>query len=141
MSQEQTVIYTAGTMQEAHLLKDVLAEAGIEATVSNELLEGGAGVGAVGRLTDAQVVVGEEDAEEARRIALYFDGVKHKLPDDVTEETNLTEHIDGGVGEGGVWSTVPGPPYSLGNSGVNPMRSFSMRVWSNPGLQLTLRSV
>jgi len=119
MSQKQTVIYAAGTVQEAYLLKDVLAEAGIVATVTNEVLEGGAGVDVVGWVTAARVVVGEEDAEGARRIALYFDGVKGELPDDLTGETNLADHIDDsviddGAGQGGesgvtidVWPRCP----------------------------------
>ncbi|MFH1267660.1 MAG: DUF2007 domain-containing protein [Planctomycetota bacterium] len=101
MSQKQTVIYAAGTMQEAYLLKDVLAEAGIVAMVTNEVLEGGAGVDMVGWLTLARVVVSEDDAERARRIALYFEGAKHELPDDLTEETDLTDQIDDGAGQGG----------------------------------------
>ena len=101
MSQKQTVIYTAATVQEAYLLKDVLAEAGIVAVVTNEVLQGGSGVDVVGWTTAARVVVDEEDAEAARRIALYFDGVKDELPDDLTEETNLADHADNRAGEGG----------------------------------------
>ncbi len=119
MSQKQTVIYAAATVQEAYLLKDVLAEAGIVALVTNEVLEGGAGVDVIGWTTLARVVVGEDDAEAARRIALYFDGAKDRLPDDLTEETNLTDHIDdrlidSGAGEGGesgvtidIWPRCP----------------------------------
>ncbi len=106
MTRKQTVVYTARTMQEAYLLKDVLAEAGIEAIVTNEVLEGGAGVDVVGWVTLARVVVAEEDAETARRIARYFDGAKDSLPDDLTDD--LTEE---GAAEGdrSMFSANDGP--------------------------------
>lgn len=73
MSQPQTIVYTARTLQDAHLLRNLLAEQRIEAVVLNELLEGGSGVSYVGWQTAAQVVVAEEDAQRARQIAVRFD--------------------------------------------------------------------
>ena len=93
MAGRQTVIYAAGTMQEAHLLRGVLAEAGIRAWVTNDVLQGGSGVDVVGWVTLARVVVADEDAETARRIALHFDGVKHELPEDVLKETGVTDEL------------------------------------------------
>ncbi len=73
MSDEQIVIYTARTSQEAHLLKNYLSELRIRATVTNDVLERGSGVDIVGWPTLARVVVGEEDAPRARQIALDFE--------------------------------------------------------------------
>jgi hypothetical protein len=73
MSQQQTVIYAARTLQDAHLLKNLLQQFEIEAAVLNDLLERGSGVGVVGWPTSARVVVAEEDAPRAREIALEFD--------------------------------------------------------------------
>jgi len=69
----QTVVYTARTLQDAHLLKNMLADAGIEALVINDVLEGGSGVDVVGWATAARVVVEEKDAEVARQMARDFD--------------------------------------------------------------------
>jgi len=73
MPEDQTVIYTARTSQEAHLLRNLLAELGMPATVENDLLEGGSGVDVSGWTTQARVVVAGQHAEEARRIALEFE--------------------------------------------------------------------
>ena len=68
-----TVIYSARSAQQAHFLKNLLAEAGITASVTNDVLSGGAGVDLVGLSTAAKVLVAEEDAETARRFAVQFD--------------------------------------------------------------------
>ncbi len=73
MSDQNTVIYTARTMQDAHLLQNVLSEAGIRALVVNDLLQGGSGVDLVGWATSARVVVAASDALRAREMALEFD--------------------------------------------------------------------
>jgi hypothetical protein len=73
MADREVIIYAAQNLQQAHLLKFVLAEAGIRAEVSNALLQGGSGVDIVGWPTLARVVVAEPDAVEARKIALEFD--------------------------------------------------------------------
>jgi hypothetical protein len=73
MFHQQAVIYTARTMQDAYLLRNLLAEEGIRAIVVNAVLEGGSGVDIVGWPTLARVVVDQADAERARHIALVFD--------------------------------------------------------------------
>lgn len=73
MSDRQTVIYTARTMQDAHLLKNRLVELGIKAVVENDVLEQGSGVDIVGWPTLARVVVSEGDAPRARQLALEFE--------------------------------------------------------------------
>ena len=70
---EPQVIYAAANMQQAYLLKSVLADRGIVAIVANGMLQGGSGVDMVGWPTLARVVVAECDAVLARQIALEFD--------------------------------------------------------------------
>ena len=73
MDESFVVIYAARTAPDAHQLKNLLAEAGIRAEVTNTALEGGAGVELLGWPTLARVVVAGEDAERARQMALEFD--------------------------------------------------------------------
>lgn len=73
MSGKQIVIYRARTAVDAQLLKNVLAEAGIRALVTNEALADGAGTDILGWPSLAQVVVDENDALAARRVAMEFD--------------------------------------------------------------------
>jgi len=73
MSDDQKVIYTARTSQEAHLLRNLLAENGITAVVLNDLLDHGSGAALAGWNTAARVAVAEDDAEPARQIAMRFD--------------------------------------------------------------------
>jgi hypothetical protein len=86
MSHDQTVIYTAGSSQQAHFLKNLLEEAGIKAFVANELLERGSGVDAVGWATAARVLVPREDARRAREIALEFERRTAAAADTAGEE-------------------------------------------------------
>lgn len=73
MSPRHTVIYTARTAQDAHFLKNLLANARIEALVVNDTLDLGAGSNPWGWSTSPRVLVAEEDAPRARQIALEFD--------------------------------------------------------------------
>jgi hypothetical protein len=73
MSKQQTVIYHARTPQEAHLLRNLLAEEQIEAVVLGAALEDGLGGDALGWAALAQVAVAQDDAQRARQIALEFD--------------------------------------------------------------------
>lgn len=73
MIEGQKVVYTARTMQDAHLLKNLLADERIRAVVLNEVLQGGSGVDLVGWATAARVMVAEKDAVRARQIAVKFD--------------------------------------------------------------------
>jgi hypothetical protein len=75
MSDEQTVIYAARTLQDAFLLRNRLTEEGIRCTVINNELQSGLRVD-ISWATLARVVVAGEDAELAQRIALDFE---HKL--------------------------------------------------------------
>ena len=73
MSEQRMVIYTAGSSQQAHFLKNLLAQSGIRAVVENDLLERGSGVDFVGWATSARVVVAERDVPRALQIAMEFD--------------------------------------------------------------------
>ncbi len=109
MSEDQTVIYTAQTAQEAHMLRNLLSELGIPAAVDNDMLERGSGVDAVCWMTQARVVVPGQHAEEARRIALELErkglaasasaaDLDEGRPDD--EESTTTTILD-------AWPTCP----------------------------------
>jgi hypothetical protein len=67
------VVYAARNAPEAHFLRNLLAESGIKAVVTNDVLEGGAGVDIVGWPTLPRVVVAEENADAARQLALEFE--------------------------------------------------------------------
>lgn len=70
---DPTEIYSAQSVVQAHLLKNLLADQGITAIVANQLLHGGSGVDLIGTPTAAKVVVASEDAVTAREFALEFD--------------------------------------------------------------------
>ncbi len=68
-----TTVYSAVSAQQAHFLKNLLIESGINAMVSNEHLHRGSGVDLIGLPTAAEVVVAAKDAQAARQLALEFD--------------------------------------------------------------------
>jgi putative signal transducing protein len=70
---DPTEIYSAQSVVQAHLLKNLLADQGITAIVTNQMLHGGAGIDLIGTPTAAKVVVAAEDAAAAREFALDFD--------------------------------------------------------------------
>src|SRR4051812_33096771 len=73
MSGEPTVIYSAASTQQAHLLKGLLEERGITARVINDSLQMGGGELPLGWTAAARVVVAHSDALQARQIAESFD--------------------------------------------------------------------
>lgn len=97
-----TLIYSAMSPQQAHLLKNLLADMGITATVTNEVLTGGSGVDLVGLPTATKVLVAEEDAQAARRFAVEFDE-RSAL---ATEETEPPAH-EAPAHEAPVWPRCP----------------------------------
>ena len=101
MSDQLTAIYRAQNVPQAHLLKGLLADAGIEATVTNEQLADGAGVDVVGWRTQPQLVVTEENAERARQIATEFDKNLASMPEETAGEEADT--FEGGV----AWPVCP----------------------------------
>jgi hypothetical protein len=71
MVSEPTVIFSARSAVDAHLLKNILAENGIEAQVLNAATATVVGVGS--SIVWPQVAVAAKDVAEARRIAAEFD--------------------------------------------------------------------
>jgi hypothetical protein len=69
----QRVIYTAANAEQAHLLRNALYERGMIASVNNDLLQSGVGGLPCGLSTATQVIVAENDADDARRLALEFE--------------------------------------------------------------------
>ncbi len=102
MPEHLTVVYAARTLQDAYLLRNLLAEAGIRAMVTNEFLQGGSRVDVVGWATLARVVVAEEDAPRARDIALDFD----QRPAAADDEDSLDEE-EPSEEESPVWPKCP----------------------------------
>jgi hypothetical protein len=92
-------IYSAQSVVQAHLLKNLLADQGITAIVTNQLLHGGSGVDLIGTPTAAKVVVATEDAATAREFALEFD--------DRTQEQSTWPADTPDSEEGMPWPTCP----------------------------------
>src|SRR6266700_1961909 len=92
MSSKPTVIYTAANLPQAHILRNLLEDLGIPATVTNDAVQQAVGDIPAGWATAPRVVVAEEHAELARRVALEFDAHGHESPrdDEVTEDSEET---------------------------------------------------
>ncbi|HEV2969509.1 MAG TPA: DUF2007 domain-containing protein [Pirellulales bacterium] len=73
MSGKQIVIYTAASLPQAHVLRNVLEELGIPASITNDTIQFAVGDVPAGWPTSPRVVVDEQQAELARRVALEFD--------------------------------------------------------------------
>jgi len=101
MDDKQQVIYTAANSQQAHLLCNILEDCGIDATVTNEALQGASGELAVGWSTDPRVMVSERDAEKARQVALDFE---QRLADSDDETDSYDNPSDNQWAD---WPTCP----------------------------------
>jgi len=75
MQTTQVAIYRAANLEQAHLLKNLLQEQGIEAQVTNAMLQQAGGDLPLGGPIEPRLVVDASDAAPARRIALEFDQV------------------------------------------------------------------
>jgi uncharacterized paraquat-inducible protein A len=73
MPGQPTVIYSAASTQQAHLLKGLLAAQGINAWVVNDAIQLAGGDLPLGWAAAARVVVSDEDAAAARALAEEFD--------------------------------------------------------------------
>ncbi len=90
MAGDLRVVYAAGTMQEAHRLRNLLEENGIRAIVTNADQQGGATLELWGKEWTSlpRVAVNEENETTARQIAVEFDRAttsRAKADDDVAE--------------------------------------------------------
>jgi hypothetical protein len=83
MPGEPTVIYSAANPQQAHLIKGLLEQQGIQAWVVNDAMQIAGGELPLGWTAAARVVVSDENAVEARRFAEEFDlATSHESPDE-----------------------------------------------------------
>lgn len=73
MDSDLEVIYKAANAQQAAILKNILEEEGIDSTVTNLALMGGAGELPVGWSSAPCILVRQEDYERAKVIAEQFD--------------------------------------------------------------------
>lgn len=76
MSGEQTVIYSAGSLQEAYLVRDALAAQDIAAMVLNEALQGAIGELPPGLSTSPKVTVASSQAAQAREL---MESIQHQF--------------------------------------------------------------
>ena len=67
------IIYTAGRIDEALLLRGLLAERGIESVIENEALQGAVGGLPAGEATAPRIRVATDDADKARKIVQMFE--------------------------------------------------------------------
>jgi Putative prokaryotic signal transducing protein len=90
MSGKQIVICTAANLPQAHLLRNVLEELGIPASITNDAVQFAVGEAPAGWATAPRVVVDEQQAELARRVALEFEaaGRSSRLRDEIADETD-----------------------------------------------------
>jgi hypothetical protein len=88
MSGQPTEVYSAASTQQAYLLKGLLEERGIAAWVVNDAIQFAGGELPVGWRAAAKVVVGDNDAFEASRIAEAFDRqtAHGSTPDDLNKQ-------------------------------------------------------
>jgi len=80
LSGQPTIIYHAANAQQAHLLKGLLEERGMAAWVVNDAIQMAGGELPLGWTAAACVVVGENDALEARQFAEEFDRTTSREP-------------------------------------------------------------
>ncbi len=99
MDGEPIVIYTARSAEDAYLLKNILADNGIDAQVVND--EVTSGLGLQGAFAAARVVVSAKDAAAARQIATDFD--RQEAADSPAEVAPATAPAPAGS----AWPTCP----------------------------------
>jgi hypothetical protein len=91
MAGQPTVIYSAASTQQAHLLKGLLAAQGIKAWVVNDAIQLAGGDLPLGWAAAARVVVADHDAVTARELAEEFDRqTAHEPGDDEGVPSELT---------------------------------------------------
>ena len=73
MSSSSQIIYTAGRIEEAVIVKQLLHERGIESQIENQALQGAVGELPMGQATSPRVRVAQEHAEKAREVVQAFE--------------------------------------------------------------------
>lgn len=104
MSERTRVIYTAARSEQAHLLKNLLADAGIRAYVVNDALQQAVGEFPPGWSSAARVVVPDDQAAVARRIAEEFDARSAAAMDEAGE---ISDEAEPWGDEMPVWAACP----------------------------------
>lgn len=99
MPDHPVVIHTASSVLEAHQLKNVLAEAGIQAFISNEAIEGLVGAPPVILSAAAKVLVSSEQQAAARQIIGEFLKQSPRR-EDAAPPTSGHESLDDGSSAG-----------------------------------------
>ncbi|MCA9267697.1 MAG: DUF2007 domain-containing protein [Planctomycetales bacterium] len=67
------IIYSAGHIEEAYLVRELLADAGIDAVIENEALQGAVGELPFGPATSPRLRVATENAAKARDVVRMFE--------------------------------------------------------------------
>ena len=73
MSHETEIIYVAGRIEEAVIVKQMLAERGIDSVIENQSLQGAVGELPAGEATNPRVRVPAEEAEKSREVVKAFE--------------------------------------------------------------------
>ena len=73
MPEQSQIIYTAGRIEEAVIVKQLLDERGIAAQIENQALQGAVGELPAGEATSPRVRVSAEHAEKAREVVQALD--------------------------------------------------------------------
>src|SRR5262245_60747790 len=96
MHGEPTVIYSAASTQQAYLLKGLLEQEGIAASVVNDAIQLAGGELPLGWTSAARVVVPEENAAAARALAVQFDQetAHESTSDDLADGEPLADWSD-----------------------------------------------
>src|SRR5690242_13981716 len=90
MDDELAVIYTAANTVQAHLLRNALADIGIQAQVTNDVLQAAGGDLPLGWTIAPRVLVPREQEAEARRLAEEYDASLVESRDQPIAEGNAT---------------------------------------------------
>jgi hypothetical protein len=88
MADELAVIYTAANVVQAHLLRNALAEAGIHAQVTNDVLQAAGGDLPLGWTIAPRVLVAREQEVEARRLAEEYDSRLSQNREQIADEAD-----------------------------------------------------
>ena len=77
MNEHSEVIYSAGRIEEAVIVKQMLEDRGIEAIVENQALQGALGELPPGEATNPRVRVAAENVEKSREVVKAFEHQQH----------------------------------------------------------------
>ena len=102
MSERTQIIYSAGRVEEAVIVKQLLDERGIDSRIENLTLQGAVGELPAGEATNPRVRVADEDVEKAREVVKAFE---HQQQIARGRTVDVDPHFDENWIE---WPTCPG---------------------------------